>query len=465
MSSCGFISFSFPVLAKFMTTSFASDVQTNLMRKVVRDGRPPRPAQAPDFEEGKEDYIDYMYDETITTEPLVAPLPIQKKRPVVNTNRILPIQKKRPVVNTNRLLPIQKKRPVVNTNRLKERMRKQGSHSTQDGAQVIPMVTYKKGKQMFARYKLELPVEVPLRSAGSRTRVAKTQTTRHNIRRKTSSEGNPASDVILRYGGVGDGEVAKVLEEQQSQLQLGSGADIGEQIRRHEQTEYEKEAAKARKTQEDYEKQVEKYKKDLEEYYTKYPQTRPADYTGPLIAAPVTKEDDSKEEQKETVAELNKHAPDKDVRYEEISEDQLGRMGMNTQEMRPAQHDPAAMPMTSGMSMAASQPQMMSVMGGSGGMSSGLGMGMNGMSMNGMGTSGMNGIGMNGMSSGMMSQPGMMMSPGMMSMDGGGMNPGMGMTMMPDQMTMNGGGMGMQSAMMPGMSATSPQVSFMQGRK
>lgn len=64
-----------------MTTSLASEVQTNLMRRVVRDGRPPRPVQGPDFEEGKEDYIDYMnmYDETITTEPLVAPFLIQIK--------------------------------------------------------------------------------------------------------------------------------------------------------------------------------------------------------------------------------------------------------------------------------------------------------------------------------------------------------------------------------------------------
>lgn len=135
-----------------MTASFAYDVQTNLMRKVMRNGRPPRPAQAPDFEEGKEDYIDYMnmYDETITTEPLDAPLSIQKKRPVVNMNR------------------------------LKERMKKQASYSMQNGAQVIPMTI----KQMFARYKLELPVEVPLGSAGSRRTVSKTQATRHNIRRK-----------------------------------------------------------------------------------------------------------------------------------------------------------------------------------------------------------------------------------------------------------------------------------------
>ena len=280
------------------------------------------------------------------------------------------------------------------------------SYSTQNGAQVIPMAMYKKGKQMFARYKLELPVEIPLGSAGSRRR-AKTQTTRRKKLRKTSSEGNPASDVILRYDGVGDDdEVAKMLQEQQScQLQVGSRADIGEKIRGHGQTECEKEAAKAR-IQEDYEKQVEKYKKELEEYYTKYP----ADYTGPLIAAPVTREDDSKEEQKETVVELNKHAPDKAVRYEEISEDQLGRMRMNTQEMRPAQYDLAAMSVASGMSMGASQPQMMSLMGGSGGMNSGLG--MNGM--NGMGMSGMNGMGMSGISSGMMSQPGMVMSPGMM---------------------------------------------------
>lgn len=55
--------------------------------------------------------------------------------------------------------------------------------------------------------------------------------------------------------------MAKVLQEQQSQLQVGSGADIGEQIRRHEQTEYDKEAAKTMKIQQDYEKQVEKYKK------------------------------------------------------------------------------------------------------------------------------------------------------------------------------------------------------------
>ena len=80
-----------------MTTSFAFDVQTSLMRKVVRDGRPPRSAQAPDFEEGKEDYIDYMnmYDETITTEPLVAPLLIQKKRQVVNMNRLKECMRKK----------------------------------------------------------------------------------------------------------------------------------------------------------------------------------------------------------------------------------------------------------------------------------------------------------------------------------------------------------------------------------
>ena len=49
-------------------------------------------------------------------------------------------------------------------------------------------------------------------------------------------------------------------------------------------------------------------------------------------------------------------------------------------------------------------------------------------------------------------------------MDGGEMNPRMEMTMMPGQMKMNGGGIGIQSAMIPGMSAT-PQVSFMQERK
>ena len=414
----------------------------------MREGRPPRPAQAPDFEDGKDDYIDYMnmFDETITTEPLVAPLPPQRRRPAIRMNRV-----------RNR---IQKQSP-----------------------QVIPMATVKKGKQMYARYKLELPVDVPL---GSRRRMTRTQVTRQNVRK---SESDPASDIVLRYDGSNeDGEVAKVYNEisqQQRGFESGSEGDIRQQIHRREMSEYEKEAAKARKIQDDYQRQVDKYKKDLEEYYTKYPQARPANYTGPLIASPATAEPASAsvQEQQDTVAELNKNAPDKDTRYEQISEDQLHRMGLDTQEMRPAQYDPAAMAMTPNgvqMPMPSSQPQMMSVMGGGGGMGSGMGMngmggmtsgmsgmsgmggmstnGMGGMSMNGMGMGmngmQMNGMGMDGMSSGMMSQPGMM-SP-------------MSMGMMPGQMQMNGGGMGMQSSMMPqGMSglvsATSPQVSFMQG--
>lgn len=226
-------------------------------------------------------------------------------------------------------------------------MRKE-SYSTKNGAQVVPMA--KKGKQTFSRYKLEL-VEVPLRSAGSRTRVAKTQTTRHNLRWKTSAEGNPASqmsDVILRYDGVGDGgEVAKVLQEQQSQ-QVGSGADIGEKFEDMNKQSMRKKLPR-QEIQEDYEKQVEKFKKDLEEYYNKYPQAWPANHAGLSMTAPGRKEDDSKQEQKETVAELNEHALEKDFRNEEISGDQLGRMEMDTQEMRPAQYDPAAMSMTMSM--------------------------------------------------------------------------------------------------------------------
>lgn len=158
-------------------------------------------------------------------------------------------------------------------------MRKE-SYSTKNGAQVVPMA--KKGKQTFSRYKLEL-VEVPLRSAGSRTRVAKTQPTRHNLRWKTSAEGNPASqmsDVILRYDGVGDGgEVAKVLQEQQSQ-QVGSGADIGEKFEDMNKQSMRKKLPR-QEIQEDYEKQVEKFKKDLEEHYNKYPQAWPANHAGP----------------------------------------------------------------------------------------------------------------------------------------------------------------------------------------
>lgn len=314
---------------------------------------------------------------------------------------------------------------------------------------------------MYARYKLELPVDVPL--GGAQRRITRTQVSRRGAR-KSVSNSDSAPDVVLRYDGVNeDGEVAKAMEMQRNELQSGSESDIREQIHRHEMTEYEKEAAKARKIQEDYEKQVDKYKKDLEEYYTKYPQARPANYSGPLIASPVEDQGSapSSQEQRETVAELNRNSPDKDTKYEEITQDQLQRMGLNTQEMRPAQYDPAAMQMTPQMSM------------GGGGMNNGLGMNgmsmngmgmngmsMNGMSMNGMGMSGMGGMGgMNGMgmdmSSNMMSQPGMMSS----------------MNMMPGQMSMNGGGMGMQPSMMMQpqnmnglMSATAPQVSFMQGK-
>lgn len=449
-----FILFTFSIILPFSFlgyTSCSDNVQTNLMRKVVREGRPPRPAQAPDFEDGKEDYIDYMnmFDETITTEPLVAPLPAQRRRPSIRMNRV------------------------------RERLQKQGAH-------VTPMATVRKGKQMFARYKLELPVDVPIGAGGRRRQITRTQI-RQNIQ-KTSNP-DSVSDVVLRYDGATDeGEVAKAyheLTQQREQYsdgpQPGSEEDVREQIHRREMTEYEKEAAKARKIQEDYEKQVDKYKKDLEEYYTKYPQARPANYTGPLIAPPATEQVASKQEQRETVAELNKNAPDKDTRYEEISEDQLHRMGLDTNEMRPASYDPAAMAMTPSngmqmpmssspmqmpmssssmqMPMTMSQPGMM--MGGSGGgMGNGMSMGMNGMNMAmpGMGMNMANGMGMGGMD----------MSSGMMSPQGG-MSP-MSMNMMPGQMSMNGGGMGMQS-MMPsaGMSgllqATSPQVSFMQGRR
>lgn len=274
-----------------------SDVPANLMRKVVRDGGPPRPAEAPDFEEGKEDYMDYMnmFDELMQQQQPSTTTPA----PITTKKRINPqIQE---LINQMRIQGIlhedqhqDERNPYHNDHSLQAldaTVQDMGQASQENEARVVAVGQTRRGKQLFARYKLEVPVEVPLgygrhqlrqrnkpnfrvirrplppkqllqqqqqqqqpqqRQQQQQQRVASpagpvAQPSKEHLQQSEQDQPQPAapdtqqpSDVILSYGGAtDDGEVAQVWDQdpQASGERVDAVREQQAAIRREEERE------------------------------------------------------------------------------------------------------------------------------------------------------------------------------------------------------------------------------------